>query len=267
MYNELIHNATEDYPFLIKHINVKYIPHFHKETELVYVLEGELLFHLGMECYQIKKGDICMIPPHIIHNLYTEVYSETFVMKLFPILDLSHLYLDNHILKKGDPGYEKLCGYIKNIKDENETRAAHYKLAVNTNVQQIFLFILRETQHQILDGKIKEKHISDNEILDNINLFLEAHYTEDLSLLNVAKHLNYTKSYFCRYFKQMTGMTFWEYFTLFRLEKAIQAMKETPKENITMIAGRSGFKNVRSFNKAFIAFQHCTPREYRKKIK
>ncbi|MBQ9859599.1 MAG: helix-turn-helix transcriptional regulator [Clostridia bacterium] len=267
MYNELINNATKDYPFLIKHINVKYIPHFHEETELVYVLEGELLFSLGMESYQIKKGDICIIPPHIIHNLYTEVYSETFVMKLFPILDLSHLRMDNHILKKDDPGYEKLSIYIKNIKDENETRAAYYKLAVNSNVQQVFLFILRETQHQILDGKIKEKHIIDNEILDNINLFLEAHYNEDLSLLNVAKHLNYTKSYFCRYFKRMTGMTFWEYFTLFRIEKAIQAMKETPKENITTIAGRAGFKNVRSFNKAFMAFQRCTPREYREKIK
>ena len=267
MYNEQINNATKDYPFLIKHINVRYIPHFHEEAELVYVLEGELLFSLGMESYQIKKGDICIIPPHIIHNLYTENYSETFVMKLFPILDLSHICLDNHILKKNDTGYEKLCRYIKNIKDENEKRAAYYKLAVNTNAQHIFLFILREIQHRILDVKIKNKHIANNEILDKINLFLESHYNEDLSLISVAKHLNYTKSYFCRYFKQITGMTFWEYFTLFRLEKAIQAMKETPKENITVIAGRVGFKNVRSFNKAFMDFQHCTPREYRKKTK
>ena len=30
MYNELINSATKEYPFLIKHINVKYIPHFHQ---------------------------------------------------------------------------------------------------------------------------------------------------------------------------------------------------------------------------------------------
>ena len=265
MYNELINNATRDYPFLIKHVNVKYIPHFHEETELVYVLEGELLFSLGMESYPIRKGDICIISPHLIHNLYTEAYSETFVMKLFPILDLSNLRLDDPILRKDDPGYEKLCGYIRSIQDEHETRAAHYKLAVNALAEQVFLFILRETRHQTLDGKIKGKHITDNEILDKINLFLEAHYTEDLSLIDVAKHLSYTKSYFCRYFKRMTGMTFWEYFTLFRLEKAIRAIKETPKESITVIASRAGFKNVRSFNKAFKDFQHCTPREYREK--
>lgn len=266
MYNERINNATKEYPFLIKHINVKYIPHFHEETEIVYVLEGELLFTLGMKSYTIKKGDICIIPPQLIHNLYTEIYSETYVIKLFPIVDLTNLRLEKHILTKNDAGYEKLNQYIHSIKRENEEREEYYKLAVNMLSENIFLFILRETQYQKFDNKIKLKQTSENEIFNNINRFLEAHYNEDISLFEIARYLNYTKSYFCRYFKRMTGTTFWEYFTMFRLEKSIQYMQDSPKENITVIAGRAGFKNVRSFNKAFKAFHCCTPREYRERI-
>ena len=264
MYNELINNATKEYPFLIKHISVKYIPHFHEETELVHVLEGELIFTLGMSSYTIKKGDICIIPPCLIHNLYTESYSETYVMKLYPRADLSNLHFDNHILTKKDAGYEKLHKYIHNIKEEDEKKEGHYQLAVNINAENIFLFILRETTYQKLDGKVKWRHITENAFLDKINLFLEAHYNEDFSLLDIARHLNYTKSYFCRCFKQIVGITFWEYFTMFRLEKSIQYIKESPKENMTVIADRSGFKNVRSFNSAFKNFYRCTPSEYRK---
>ena len=264
MYNELINSATKEYPFLIKHINVKYIPHFHQETEIVYVLDGELTFTLGMYSYIIKKGDICIIPSRLIHNLYTESYSETYVMKLYSIVDFSNIHLENHILTKKDSGYEKLYNYIYDIINENEKKEEYYKLAVNIHAENIFLFILRETKYHKNDSKIKMKHITENEFLSSINSFLESHYNEDFSLFDIAKHSNYTKSYFCRHFKRITGITFWEYFTMFRLEKSLQYIKASPKENITVIADRSGFKNVRSFNNAFKNFYRYTPSEYRK---
>lgn len=267
MYNEQVNYATKDYPFLIKHENVKYIPHFHEETEIVQVLEGELLFTLGIECYSIKAGDICIITPQQIHNLYTETYSLTYVMKLFPIVDLSGLRLETPILTKADPSYEKLNNYIHNIIRENENQEECYKLAVNVQAESIFLFILREMRYQNLDSRIKLKHITKNKTLDEINQFLEEHFDEDFSLDQIATKLNYTKSYFCRYFKKMTAMTFWEYFTMFRLEKSIQCMQDSPKENITVIANRAGFKNVHSYNTAFKSFHRCTPREYRERIK
>lgn len=146
MYNELINNATKEYPFIIKHINIKYIPHFHQETEIVYVLDGELTFTLGMFSCKIKKGEICIIPSCFIHNLYTENYSETYVMKLYTIDDLNNIYLENNILTKNDSGYEKLYHYIYNIINENEKKEKYYKLAVNINVDKIsYLYLEKES--------------------------------------------------------------------------------------------------------------------------
>lgn len=266
MFNELFNNATKEYPFLIEHLNVKYIPHFHKETEIVYVLDGELTFTLGNSMYTIKKDDICIIPSGLIHNLYTEDYSKTYVMKLYSVVDLSNIHLENYIVTKNEQGYEKLLSFIKNIMNENSRKDEHHELAVNINAENILLFILRETKYYKLEGRIRWKQITENKFLDKINDYLELHYLENFTLLEIAEHLNYNKSYFCRYFKTVTGITFWEYFTMFRLDKSIQLISQFPKENITVIAGKSGFKNVHSFNTAFKDFYHCTPSEYRKNI-
>lgn len=266
MYNELINTATKEYPFLVNHVNVKYIPHFHEETEIVYVIRGEFVFTLGMLSSIAKEGDICIIPSKMIHNLYTEHYSETFVMKLYSIVDLSNIHLDKYIISQSDPGYQQIHEYICRIMVENDQKNDHYKLAVNINAENIFLFILRETQYQRTDGKIKLKQIHESNFLETINTFLEAHYTDDFSLSDIAAHLNYTKSYFCRYFKKATGTTFWEYYTMFRLEKSIHYIQLSSKETFTVIARKSGFKNARSFYEAFSNYYHCTPREYRKML-
>ena len=264
MYKELINYATKEYPFLIKHVDIRYIPHFHEEAEIVYVLDGELIITLGTNNRIAKKGDICIIPPRIIHNLYTENHSETFVMKLYPIADMNNIYLENNIFSTSDISCRKLLQYITDIMKEDEHKKSHYDLAVNINIQKIFLWILRETEYQTYDSRIRLKHIHENNFLDAVNTYLELHFLEDIGLYDIANHFSYTKSYFCRYFKSITGVTFGEYFTMFRLEKAIGCINSSPKENIISIAGKSGFANVRSFNDAFKKYYHCTPREYRK---
>lgn len=266
MWNELINNATREYPFLIKHLNVRYIPHFHQESEIVYVMKGELTFTLGTVGHIIREGDICIIPSRLIHNLYTEEYSETFVMKLYSVADLSTIHLEQHILHRGDPGYDTLHDYVLTIIAENEKKNKHYQLAVNIYAEKIFLFILRETKYHKVDGKIRLKQINESNFLNTIHEYLDTHYCDEFSLADIAGHLNYTKSYFCRNFKKITGITFWEYYTMFRLEKAIQFIQDAPKETFSVIAHKSGFKNVRSFYDAFNDYYHCTPREYRKML-
>ena len=197
MYNEIINFATREYPFLIKHISVRYIPHFHQETELVYIMKGELTFTLGMAVYTVREGDICIIPPNLIHNLYTDDYSESFVMKLYSVVDLSNIHPEKHILQCNDPGYETLRSYICGIIRENDSKEEHYRLAVNIYAEEIFLFILRNTQYHKVDSKSKLRHINESKFLDTINGYLETHYADDFSLTDIAEYLNYTKSYFC----------------------------------------------------------------------
>ncbi len=262
MYHELINHATRQYPFFIKHTDVKYIPHFHEETELVFVLEGALDVTLENNTFVLNEGEICIITPDLIHNLYSREPNITFVIKLFPVIDLGNIVLTTPVVSPGSANYEFLRQHIYDIIEEDEKRLAGYELSVNINAEKILLMILRNIEHQKSDDKFKLQLANKNDFLTSVTSFLETHYAEDFLLEDVAKYLNYTKSYFCHYFKRVTGVTFWRYYTIFRLEKSIQAMKKHPGKRYMEIAQESGFKNIRSFNQAFKEYHHCTPREY-----
>ncbi|MBE7029792.1 MAG: AraC family transcriptional regulator [Ruminococcaceae bacterium] len=265
MYYELINHATKSYPFLIEHTNVKYIPHFHDEIEIIFVLEGRLSITIENNSFVLESGEICIVTSGLIHNLYSYEPSKTFVMKAFPVVDLVNIQLHDAIIVPNAKCYKKLKRYILDIMAEHQTKAPGYELSVNIGVQKIFLTILRDMEYSLLGDHARIKQTNKSEFLNSVMAFLEQYYAEDFGLEDVANHLNYTKSYFCHHFKRITGVTFWSYYTIFRLEKSIQLMKKHPQKRYLEISERSGFKNVRSFNQAFKQYHYCTPREYMKK--
>lgn len=263
MFFEHINSASADYPFLVHHNDIKYIPHLHNETEIVYVEEGEVELTLGNITKALKKGEIAVIPCKIIHNIYTKKSSKTFVIKLFPITSLEGIQLKSNILSIEDKGYNTLIGLVNSIISEDKNKNTDYMLAVNIYAQQIFLFILRELKDTsaVCD---KTKLLKESSFLNSVNAYLQENYKKSITLEVVSKHFNLTKSYFCRYFKTVTGTSFWNYYTLFRLEKAVELLSGGEYGNLISIAMESGFNNVRSFNKAFKAFHSVTPSEYKK---
>lgn len=265
MFYEQINQASKQYPFLIEHINVKYIPHFHEEPELIYLLDGTLNVTIENKSFTLKKGEICIISPRLIHNLYSYENNKAFVMKLYPVVDISNIRLKNPIVSVDSKIYKKLKTYISDIISENTEKSSGYELSVNISSEKIFLEIIRNMDYCQLENLAQIRISNRSDFLNSITSYLEEHFADNILLEDVAKKLNYTKSYFCHYFKKITGVTFWRYFTIFRLEKSIEMMKKYPSKKYIEISEMSGFKNVRSFNQAFKEYHHCTPREYMKK--
>ena len=262
MHHELINNASESYPFLIEHLNVKYIPHVHSDIELVYVLDGELEVTIGESAFTLKKEEICVISSGMIHNLYSEVFSRVFVIKLFAPEKLCDIKLNSYILSPGRKCYSAFKENIENIMRENKSKTLGYELAVNSSTQKLLLIILRDMEYTTPGSKTKIKQESHTGFLTSISDFLEKNYSEDFSLEYVAEHFGFTKSYFCHFFKKITGVTFWRYYTIFRLEKSVEMMKNNRMSTFMEISCNAGFKNIRSFNQAFKEYYNTTPREY-----
>ena len=265
MYLELINSATPSYPFLKEHKNVRYVPHFHDETEIVYVIKGELELTIGSSRYIVMKDDICIIPTEVIHNLYTYTTSETFVIKLYPIVDLSGIQLDKYVITSKDSCYACLKEHIDTIMREAQDKKSAYEIAVNASAEKLSILLLREFEHTGKNQSAILKHNSEKDFLKEVINFLEQNLNTDFNLDDISNQFNYSKGYFCRQFKRITGMSLWEYYTIYRIEKSARLIKQTPSENLTIIAHKSGFKNTRSFNIAFKTYYGCTPSEYRKK--
>lgn len=265
VYHELINYATKNYPFIIEHTDVKYIPHFHDETEIVMVMDGDLGVTLENKSFTLKKGEICIITPKMIHNLCSHISNTISVMKLYSVADLSNIRLDNPVVSPGSENYEQLRKYICDIMLENKNRTIGYELAVNILAEKIFLTVLRNMKYTRLEDNAQIKLANKSDFLNSVTEFLEEHYADSFILEDVAKHFNYTKSHFCHYFKKITGTTFWNYYTIFRLEKSIQIMQQYPNKKYIEVSESAGFRNIRSFNQAFKEHHSCTPSEYMKK--
>lgn len=96
----------------------------------------------------------------------------------------------------------------------------------------------------------------------DITDYLEAHYSEDLSLEEIADEFSLTVPYFSKYFKETFGKTFLSYLNQIRIEYASDDLIRT-KENALRIAVNNGFPNAASFIREFRKHYGMTPTEYR----
>ncbi|NLK73882.1 MAG: response regulator [Clostridiales bacterium] len=84
----------------------------------------------------------------------------------------------------------------------------------------------------------------------------------DLTLDKVASKVNLSPNYFSSLFNQETGMTFIEYLTNIRMDKAKEYLRCTGMK-ITEIGFLVGYLDSHYFSYIFKKTQNCTPSEYR----
>ena len=100
-------------------------------------------------------------------------------------------------------------------------------------------------------------------LIQHAKAHIEDNYNhEDISLNMVASEVNLSSSHFSTVFGQETGVTFVEYLTKVRMDKAKQLLRTTGTKT-TEIAFEVGFRDAHYFSNLFKKTQGCTPREYR----
>ena len=93
--------------------------------------------------------------------------------------------------------------------------------------------------------------------------YIDNHFTDDtLSLNLVAREINISANYLSAVFSQEMGVTFTEYVTGKRMEKARELLRSTDKRS-GEIAFAVGYRDPHYFSFLFKKTQGCTPRGYR----
>ena len=101
-----------------------------------------------------------------------------------------------------------------------------------------------------------------NDTLREIITYVTEHYTEKLSLEEVANHAGFSREYFCRFFKQHMGITFLRYLNEVRISHAGRLLTSTDM-SISEVMTKSGFTNQTIFNRLFKEIYGMTPRQAR----
>ncbi|QYR19382.1 response regulator [Paenibacillus sp. sptzw28] len=92
--------------------------------------------------------------------------------------------------------------------------------------------------------------------------YIEAHYSEGISMNTVAEHLYINPSYFSKIFHEEMNVTFSKYLLWLRLKKAKKLLNETNLK-IYEIAEQVGYNDFRHFAKMFKEQEGMTPAQYR----
>lgn len=99
-----------------------------------------------------------------------------------------------------------------------------------------------------------------------IKEYIDSHYAEDITLVEIADKAGMSPSAFSRFFKLHTNRTLTSYITDVRLGHAARELIDT-SSNISQIGYNCGFNNLSNFNRVFKARRGTTPKEFRQLYK
>lgn len=111
----------------------------------------------------------------------------------------------------------------------------------------------KDSASPLLDDKLK-----------NVLRYLDAHYTESISLDSLAEQFYISKYYLAREFKREYGITIIQYLLTKKITNAKELLRYS-SASIEDIAQLCGIGDASYFNKVFKRIEGCTASEYRKR--
>lgn len=252
--------------------------HWHEEAELTLITKGNCLYQIDLVDYEVKEGDILFIPPLLLHsislNTSEEIISETYVFHmnflggnstdicstryLTPMMNQE--YSMPCLITPEHPAYESLRKIFHQITPLYEEAVIGYELALKALfLQAVFLLLQYSEKKTSSDTKISSDKLK--QVLD----YIELHYSEPVSVSELAKLCYFSDYHFMRFFKKHMSMTCIEYINNLRLEKSVELF-EQGNTSILEVSLSVGFHNLSYFHRAFKKKYHMTPLSFIKEL-
>lgn len=100
-----------------------------------------------------------------------------------------------------------------------------------------------------------------NRIVEATKDYLEAHYAEDISLEDLAEHVNISPQYFSKLLKRTTGFNFIDWLAMLRVRKAKELLINTSL-TVKEVCFLVGYKDPNYFSRIFKKRTGITPSEF-----
>ena len=118
-----------------------------------------------------------------------------------------------------------------------------------------------------LAGKVQEEVIEQKEekvpVIEQIITEIQEHYTENITLTELAKKYGISVGYLSSLIKENVGLSYSDYVTARRIQKAKELL-EDERLSMEQIAEQTGFRDHFYFIKVFKKHTGITPGQYRK---
>ena len=250
--------------------------HQHKEIQISLLVKGTGKLIIGDSVHGYEHGDIIVVGSKIPHLFQSAVSKEpshmislfftgdSFGADFFKISEVQQL---SAFFIKSDQGFKitspsnDLKELIRQMPDMDKfDRFVHFLLILKK---------IEESEVEILTGFRHPKALKSNEgeRLQSVLEYVMHHFNEDIRLETISKLAYMTPNGFCRFFKQRTNKTFFQFLIELRIEHVCQLLNSNKDITIAEASEKAGFKSISNFNRKFKKLKGMTPSGYLSKWK
>lgn len=271
-YHEDKAHTTSDFPYITYLCSIprdfRSVPlHWHCEVELIVIKKGRGCVTSDLSRLSVSAGDIVMIRPGQLHSIEQEESqimeyeniifkpellisgeSDLCAEKYITPLMLGTISADTHITSSLSY-YQMVAECIRQIDLLCGTRPVGYQLAVKGHLFQLF-FLLISNRKETKKETAPAARMKSLEKMKTVLKYVEEHYSERITIDDMAAVTFYSKSHFMKFFKSHMGTGFIDYLNDYRLTMADRLLRSTD-DPIIEIAQKSGFENLSYFNRIF----------------
>lgn len=252
--------------------------HWHNEMELIVIQKGSGIISVDFHSQTVKAGDIVFVLPGQLHSIEQEkeermeyeniLFHPSMLLCSEPDLcgtDFILPLVENPatiqtFLTPDTPAYPSLSECIRKMDHLCDLRPKGYQLAVKGWLFQLMFHLVSNQKAIKQPSSSQQKH---RDKLKTILKHVEEHYSEPLTIEDMANLIHYSKSHFMKFFKTHMNTGFTQYLNHYRLTMAARLLVST-EDSILTIASSSGFDNLSYFNRLFRREFQMTPKQYRK---
>ncbi len=256
--------------------------HWHKETELYFVVEGSVQVSTPAGEYILREMEGCFINANCLHSmrphecdyaLFQSVVFDPFFIAsgntllveekyIYPLLKCRQIQA---ILIDYDfPWHSYIYERLGTVIFAQRRKIFGYEIIIRNALSEIWLKLLSFSEDEI-------KNAPKNADLDfeRIQIMLEmihTDYEKNLTLEDIASSANISESACCRCFQRCLKQSPIDYLVEYRIHKAADLLLGTDLP-VTGISYRVGFNSTSYFSNRFKQILGMSPREYRTKKK
>ena len=265
-------NYDKNIPATIMYLNLssetrKTELQWHREPELVYVIEGRSECSCNGEFQIVEEGDFILFNSEDVHLVRPVVDTECRLLCInfsFEYIRMFCKSIDSVFFDIGENRgvYEQISALLQQISevDQNSDYASLLQISY---INKVYYLLLRYCMcfRRASDSAALSKR--DFSYAKTAIAYINDNYRREITLGEISSVVNLSPSYFSKYFKNVTQVSFSEYLANLRLESAINDML-TGNATVSAAAMENGFANVKSFITQCKKVYNCTPAQYKK---
>ena len=246
--------------------------HHHDYYELMYVKNGEMEYFVDQYTFNLKRGDLLIIPPNVLHKLLDD--NEQTCERI--VISVTKKYISEISTKNTDllqifEEITKSKKYNITIKDDMLVKVENYlEILLDTQFSDKYgddllfkirfaqLFLLINNNYASYEIQVSFK----SPLIEKIIKYIDNNYSKTITIIDIANYFNVSSSSISHTFKDETGISIHKYLIKRRMVEVAKLIRESV--DLHEVAYTCGFNDYTSFFRTFKKEYLMTPLEYRK---